>query len=213
MTYNRLGTRNRSEFYNIVFASLFICLSITSHLIAYRLVSVGDYVIIPSTVTYMLCFSMVDIFSSFNARKTVLLIIALEAITNLIMILITNIVISMPYPDVFEGSMDYYNTFNPISNLFVANIFGSFVAFVLNSIIFSYFYRNKKLSFITSSILSFVVVVVVYTTITDYLAFNEMYSDIIYSLTLTNMVTNSVLIIFYSLISNQIVRYINRRLI
>lgn len=199
---------------NYILICLFVSLSITSHLIAYRLVSVLGFSIFPSSLTYMLCFVMVDIMSSYNPVRFMWLVISMESIANLIMVSVTHFVIYAPHPEFFIDSSSYIDVFSPVSRLYWANIVGGFIGFAFNSLIFIYFYRKRKMPFIMASILSSLSVVVVYTTITDYFAFDYLYKSHISELVFVNIVSNLFFIVVFSIPSRIAVRkitgYINR---
>ncbi|MFI0488291.1 MAG: VUT family protein [Yersinia sp. (in: enterobacteria)] len=184
----------KKETANHITLFLLLSFSMTSHLIAYRLIDVVGLPVIPSSLTYMICFVIIDIAATFNNRGFLLFIIALETIANLIMLSITNIVTNMPAPEILINKGSYNDVFNPITTIYFANILGSLVAFSLDALIFFHLYNKKKMSFFESSIISSLIIVTIYTIITDCFAFKEMYPKNLVSITTVNIFTNLIFI-------------------
>lgn len=200
---------------NYVLLTLFISLSIISHLIAFRLVKVGDFTVFPSSFTYMMCFIIVDIISSYNSKKFILLALSLEAVMNFLMLVITGIVIKLPCPDYLHNPEFFTAVFTPIQSLFFANLLGSFIAFSIDSAIFYYMYKVKKYSFLISSITSSFFIIIIYTIITDYYAFKDFYTEHLNELIVTNIITNLLSVIVYAILSRYLVasifKYLNNK--
>ncbi len=199
----------RTSRVNYVLMCLFISLSITSHLIAYRLVSFFGISIFPSSLTYMLCFIIINIMSSYNPNAFIWLVVGMESISNFIMIFATHTVIYLPHPDYFSSELSYVDVFSPISKLYIANMLGNVVGFVINVLIFNYMYKKKKALFFFSSICSSVIVIVIYTTITDYFAFSFLYKTYITDLVVFNIISNLLFISLFSIPSVIVVKYIS----
>ena len=168
--------------------SLFFCLSITSHIIAYKIIDIFGIHIIPSSLTYMFCFVLIDIFALINDKRTVLLIIVMESFVNIIMIIITYIVSLLPSPDYVIHANSYKDVFSPIFTLYFANILGSIIAFVLDYALFKRLYFQY--GYLTASLVSSTAIIIFYTVITDMLAFSGVYGDNYIDLTVTNIITN-----------------------
>lgn len=198
----------RSARVNYILLCVFIALSITSHLIAYRLVSVFGVPLFPSSLTYMMCFVIIDMFATYNSVKFMWLVISLESIANFIMVLVTHYVIYSPHPVYLENYISFIDVFSPLSRLYWANIIGSFIAMSINSLLFIYLYKIKGISFIISSMLSSLFVIVLYTTVTDYFAFDYLYKDHIVDLIIVNVISNSLFILLLSIPSRIVVRNI-----
>ncbi len=199
---------------NYIILTLFITLSIISHIIAFRLIEINNYSIFPSSFTYMACFVLVDVMASYNSRKFIILAIILEGVMNFLMLLITNLICQLPHPEYVNNTQAFIDVFTPIKYLFFANLLGSFIAFLFDSTIFYYLYKSKNYSFITSSIISSLAIILIYTVITDYYAFKLFYSDHIYELIITNIVTNLISIVVYAILSRWLVinifNYLNK---
>lgn len=202
----------RTSRVNYILVCLFISLSITSHLIAYRLVSFFGMPMFPSSLTYMLCFIILNIMSSYNPNTFIWLIVAMESISNFIMILATHTVIYLPYPDYFSGELSYVDVFSPISRLYLANILGNVVGFIINVLIFNNLYKGRRMLFVFSSILSSFIVVVIYTAVTDYFAFDYIYKSHIRELVMVNIFSNLFFIALFSIPSAMIVRVISNHI-
>jgi hypothetical protein len=100
----------------------------------------------------------------------------------------------MPAPEILINKGSYNDVFNPITTIYFANILGSLVAFSLDALIFFHLYNKKKMSFFESSIISSLIIVTIYTIITDCFAFKEMYPKNLVSITTVNIFTNLIFI-------------------
>lgn len=195
---------------NCVIITLFLSLSITSHLISYRFVDVMGVIVIPSSLTYMACFVLVDILSTFNNRRFLVTIMCCEAIANLIMMYVTSIVVDLPHPTFLLSEQSFDDVFKPIGTMYWANLVGSFVSLVINYFIFSWLYNKCAVGFVLSSAISSTLVILVYTAITDTLAFYNMYPELSLEITVTNVVTNIAFLILFAMPSKFFVSHINK---
>lgn len=194
---------------NYAFLCLFICLSMVSHLIAFRLVEIWGVPLFPSSLTYMMCFVIIDILATYNTVKFLWMVVIIESAANLILITTSHQVIYAPHPNFFTDADAYVVVFSPIVTLYVSNLIGSFIGFALNTILFIFFLKAKKLSFIISSFLSSFIVVIIYTTTTDYLSFSSQYPKQVTDLTLFNIISNLAVIASLIVPSRKIVFWIN----
>lgn len=201
----------KKETANYITLFLLLSFSMTSHLIAYHLINVFGMPVIPSSLTYMICFVIVDIAATFNNRRFLLFLIMLETMANLIMLSMTNIVTSMPAPDILINKESYNEVFNPITTMYFANILGSLIAFSLDALIFFHFYNKKKMPFLESSIISSLIVIITYTIITDYFAFKDMYPNSLTTITIVNIFTNIVFVSSLTVIAKYIITPLQSR--
>ena len=197
---------------NYVLLAFFLAVSVTSHLIAFRLTLLDHYALIPASFIYMSAFVLTDVFAAYNSRKFVVLVLILEAFVNLFFMVVTNIVVRLPYPGYLRNVHAFNDVFSPIMILFLANLAGTFVAFLLDVFVFYYFYRTKKLPFLVSSLISSVSTILLYTFITDYFAFKQFYPLHIYQLIFANIVTNFIVLAVYTVLGQILLTYIFRYL-
>ena len=176
------------DYINAILIACFITLSITSHIIALKVVKVFGVELIPSSITYMACFVIIDLIAIINKKRFIYLIISIEAIANVFMIATTTIVAHAPSPDYVLNSDSYKTVFTPVIILYVANTIGSLIAFIVDYNIFSRMY--KRYGFLISSLFSSVFIIVIYTATTDILAFKMVYPDHYLELTGVNILTN-----------------------
>lgn len=195
---------------NYVLIALYLSISITAHAIANRLVVVDDYPIISAGFVYMAVFVMTDIFASFNPRKLVIMIIFLEAISNLIFITYTNIISSMAHPAYFHHAQAYTTVFSPIIILYIANLGGTLIAAVVDLFIFYYLYKQRGWPFFLSSFLSSIVTISCYTYVTDYFGFRDSYPHHVILLTDVNLMTNFITLAFYAVVGQFVVLLIQK---
>lgn len=193
------------DYVNVFLVSCFITLSITSHVIAFKVVEIRGVDIIPSSATYMMCFVILDLISIINKKKIIYLLITIEAMANICMITVTTIVAYAPSPDYVLVSESYKDVFTPIIIMYVANTVGSLVAFILDYKLFSSLYY--KFGFLISSLISSIVIILAYTTITDIMAFKFVYPEHYLNLTTVNVITN---IIFLSVVTTIVTPFVGK---
>jgi len=198
----------RTSRVNYILICLFISLSITSHLIAYRLVSFFGISVFPSSLTYMLCFVILNMMSAYNPNTFIWLVVIMESVANFIMIFTTHTVIHLPHPTYFSNELSYVSVFAPIGRLYWANVLGNLVGFVINVLIFNYLYKGRGILFFFSSITSSFIVVVIYTAVTDYFAFDFLYKSHISELVIVNIISNLFFVAFFSIPSVMVVKAI-----
>ncbi len=173
---------------------------------------VNGYPIISAGFIYMAVFVLTDVFASFNPRRLVIFIIALEALFNLFFISYTNIISNMPYPPYFQNADAYTQVFNPIIVLYAANLGGTFIAAVVDLFIFYYLYKQRQWMFFLSSFCSSIITISCYTYVTDYFGFRNSYPDHVLELTFINLLTNFVTLLGYSILGQLLVNYIQKYL-
>lgn len=188
----------------ILVVSLVILFSITSHIICFHLFYFHGAILIPSSVTYMLVLALMDFLAvSFN-KKIVFFTIFMETVTNAIFLVIINLVMKLNCLIDKDLSLSIINLFKNYSNMYIANLIGSLIAFIANYYLFNYLY--KKQSFFTSTIVSSVVLLFIYTPVTDYLAFNQLHEDLIANIVITNIISNIVFLCFWSTLLSSFLR-------
>ena len=197
---------------NYILLALYLAISITAHTIANRLIVIDGEPIISAGLIYMAVFVITDIFASYNARSLVILMISLEALTNLFFILYTNIIAHMPYPDFFHNAASYQSVFSPIVILYAANLGGTFISAIVDLFIFYYLYKNKRWPFFLASFLSSIVTISAYTYVTDYFGFRHSYPHHVMTLTFINLLTNFITLLAYSIFGQFIVSFIQKML-
>lgn len=158
----------------------------------------------------MAVFVLTDVFASFNSRKLVIYIIFCEAFANLIVILYTNWISGMPYPDYFYGAEAYKQVFQPIIILYISNLGGTIISAIIDLFIFYYLYKQKRWSFFISSFASSIITISCYTFVTDYFGFRISYPEHLWVLTNINLITNLITLLFYSIIGQFIVALIQK---
>lgn len=193
---------------NYVLLVIYISISITAHIIANRLSMVDGFPIISAGYIYMACYVLTDVFACFNSRRLVIMLICLEALANIIVISITNIVSNLPYPDFFHHVQEYKVVFSPIFVLYFANLTGTFVASVVDLFIFYYLYRMRRWYFTFASLTSSVFTLTMYTYITDYFGFRESFPNHVMQITNVNVVTNFITLVIYTLLAQILVFYL-----
>jgi uncharacterized PurR-regulated membrane protein YhhQ (DUF165 family) len=195
---------------NYILLIIYISISITAHIIANRLSLIDGYPIISAGYIYMACYVLTDVFACFNSRRLVIMLIFLEAVANIIFIIITNIVNSMPYPSFFHHAQAYRTVFSPILVLYFANLIGTFVASVIDLYIFYYLYRIKRWFFTIASLTSSVFTLTLYTYITDYFGFRGSFPLHVWQITNVNVVTNFMTLVIYTLLAQILVFFLNK---
>ncbi len=200
------------SYVNYVLISMLLTASIVSHLIAARFVDIGGYPVIPATFTYMLVFSLSDMLAGINGRKFVILVLLGETIVNLAMVATTTAVNATPEPAFFHYGQAYHEVFGGVPQLYIANLGGGLIIGVLDILLFSHWYRVKRMSFFSASFLSTILSLSIYTYFTDYFAFRDNYPEQVHLLAQVNIVTNFACVFCYSVISawvmTKIARYI-----
>lgn len=160
----------------------------------------------------MAVFVLTDVFASFNPRRLVIFIIALEAIFNLFFILYTNVISNMSYPSYFQNVTAYKQVFNPIITLYIANLGGTFIAAVMDLFIFYYLYKQRKWMFFLASFFSSIITISCYTYVTDYFGFRSSYPSHVLELTFINLLTNFITLLGYSIFGQFLVNFVQRYL-
>lgn len=186
----------------LIVSSLVITTSITSHLISFNLIYIKEIAFIPSSVSYMLVFSLMDYLSASHNRKIVITLIIMESLANLIFILFVKATLILTGTSPLSSSLNQLLFY--FSDMYLSNLLGSLVALIANYILFNILY--KKNNFFTSSLVSSLFLILVYTPITDYFAFSN-YGDINYfSLITVNILTNVLSFIFWTAILSVILK-------
>lgn len=211
-SYFEISYFKRVSKVNYILITLFLAISVSAHAIANRLVIIDGYPIISAGFIYMAVFVLTDVFASFNSRRLVIFIIALEAIFNLFFISYTNIISNMPYPPYFQNAEAYTQVFNPIITLYAANLGGTFIAAVVDLFIFYYLYKQRQWMFFLSSFCSSIITISCYTYVTDYFGFKNSYPDHVLELTFINLLTNFITLLGYSIMGQFLVNYIQKYL-
>ncbi|MCE3237834.1 MAG: hypothetical protein K0R24_815 [Gammaproteobacteria bacterium] len=188
--------------------TFYLAISVTAHVIANRLVAIHGFPIISAGFIYMAVFVLTDVFASFNSRRLVILIISLEAIFNLFFIVYTNIISHMPYPSYFHGANAYTEVFSPVIILYAANLGGTFIAAVIDLFIFYYLYKQRQWMFFLASFFSSIITISCYTYVTDYFGFRHSYPNHVLELTFINLLTNFITLLFYSILGQILVNFI-----
>lgn len=197
---------------NYMLLAFFLAISVTSHVIAYRLVSLDGIPLIPSSFVYMAAFIITDVFACFNSRKFVIFIILLESLVNLFFIAITNIVIRLPAPAIFHNAYAYTNVFTPVFTLYVSNLIGTTVAFLVDLFIFYFLYKKEQWPFLGASLASSLITICFYTFLTDFLAFSNIYSHFVWKLAGINLLTNLLSLLIYSFLAQFLVSSIKNKI-
>ncbi|WP_193406763.1 hypothetical protein [Mixta mediterraneensis] len=151
----------------------------------------------------MLVLALMDYLAVNFNRKIVFGTIVMESLSNAILLTTLKIII-------FFSSFNHHTSLtviedlvNKFGSMYVANLIGSMIAFVINFFIFSYLYKAK--SFLTSSILSSLIMLLIYTPITDLIAFKDLPIVNIIEIIGTNIISNIIFFIFWSaILSTQI---------
>ncbi len=191
-----MSTESYREVKLIVVVSLITGMSIASHIICFDFISAGGLILIPSSPTYMLVLALLDFLAvSFN-RKIVFCTILMESVINAILLLIVRL--CLLFQDSSKYTLSHYmnELISGYSNMYVANLTGSLTAFLINFFIFNFFYRRK--GFFASSVISSVILLLIYTPITDYLAFSKLSFSSLTGVIVTNIITNIITFIFWS---------------
>lgn len=210
--YFEISYFKRTAKVNYVLLTIFLAISVSAHAIANRLVIVEGYPIISAGFIYMAVFVLTDVFATFNSRKLVIFIIAMEAIFNLFFVSYTNIISNMPYPPYFQNAAAYTQVFNPIIVLYAANLGGTFIAAVVDLFIFYYLYKQRHWMFFLASFCSSIITISCYTYVTDYFGFRNSYPDHVLELTFINLLTNFITLLSYSILGQFLVSFIQRYL-
>lgn len=197
---------------NYVLLALYLTISLTAHTIANRLILIHGVPIISAGLIYMSVFVLTDVFASFNPRKLVIMMICLEAGVNLFFILYTNWITHLAYPPYFHNAAAYETVFSPIVILYIANLGGTFISAVIDLFIFYYLYRKRQWLFFLASFCSSIVTISCYTYVTDYFGFRGSYPNHVLELTFVNLVTNFITLLFYSIVGQFLVGFIQRYL-
>lgn len=195
---------------NYALIALFLAISVSAHAIANRLVIVGGQPIISAGFIYMAVFVLTDVFASFNPRRLVIYILCLEALFNLFFISYTNFISNMPYPTYFSHAADYKTVFSPIITLYAANLGGTFIAAVVDLCIFYYLYKKRNWVFFLASFCSSIITISCYTYVTDYFGFRNSYPHHVLQLTFINLLTNFLTLLFYSILGQFLVGFIQK---
>lgn len=184
---------------SLLFISMiFITLSLSSHLICFYFLNIDGIIFIPSTITYMFCFSILEYLSFTQKRKIVISIIAIEFICIFIFSLISMIILEIPEKYILIEKKDYYTVLSPFKIMFISNLIGvtlSYLSifFVFNSSFF------KKYDFLMTAFITNIFLVFIYTPITNWLAFNNLNLNM-FNLTITNIITNLFFISVFTMI-------------
>lgn len=190
---------------NYVILMLYIAVSITCHSIANRLILINHYALFSSALLYMSVFVLTDVLATYNSRSLVIIFIFLDAIANLLFMAFTNYVNTLPYPDFFTKAEAYKIVFNPVADLYFANLIGTLIAAIIDLFLFYYLYKKLRLNFLLSSVLSSGITISCYTLVTDIIAFKESFPHHYLDLTLVNIISNLLTILIYALIAQLIV--------
>ncbi len=211
-TYFEINYFKRVAKINYVLLTIFLAVSACSHAMASRLVLIAGYPLISATLIYMIVFVLTDVFASYNPRRLVVIIICLEALFNLLFVGYANGVASMPYPSYFHYAQAYKQVFSPVVVLYFANLLGISISSLVDLFIFYYLYRRRRWIFFIASFCSSIVTVSLYTYVTDYFAFRDVYPLHLFELIRTNIVSNSVTLLIYSILGQFLVMFIHKRL-
>ncbi|WGM13878.1 hypothetical protein QE197_25575 (plasmid) [Arsenophonus nasoniae] len=177
---------------------IFITFSLSSHLICFYLLNIGGFILIPSTVTYMLCFSILEYLSVTQNKKIVLSLIIIEFICIFIFSIISIIILEIPEKFVLINKEDYYYVLSPFKIMFISNLMGVTLSYLCIYFIFnSEFF--KKYNFLMTAFITNLFLIVIYTPITNWFAFNKFNLDM-FNLTITNIITNLFFISLYTMI-------------
>lgn len=103
----------------------------TANIIAGRLIKIGEYQLPASIIIFPITFIVGDLLTEFFGFKKTLKVIILGFLANVVFILISILVVNLPYPEDWNLATAYYNIFSFTPRLLVA----SFSAFLIGSII------------------------------------------------------------------------------
>lgn len=208
-SYFELSYFKRTAKINYMLLTLMLAVSVSAHAIANRLVMVGGYPIIAAGFIYMSVFVLTDVFASFNSRKFVIFVLALEAFFNLFFVSYTTKISNMPYPLYFENVEAYKVVFQPLAILYIANLGGTFISAVIDLYIFKYLYNVKQWLFLPASFFSSIITISCYTYVTDYFGFRNTYPEQVFQLTHINLITNFITLFIYAFLGQILVSLIN----
>lgn len=182
----------------VIIISSVISLSIASHLICYSLFNFLGMLIIPSSFTYMLVLALMNLLAVTYSRGVVLITIIMEGISNFLILIIINIVLKILALTNSANATQLDKVIFLYGNMFTANIIGSTFAYIANFIIFNYLYT--KFNYFTSGFFTTLVLILIYTPLTDSIAFGQLFPLHIKEIITTNIFSNMVFFSFWSLL-------------
>lgn len=182
----------------LILSMFFITFSILSHFISSYFIEIKECIFIPSTITYMLCFSILEYLAVTQKKKIVLSLIIMEFICVFIYSIIIIFMLEVPDKYVFVDKEHYVTVFSPFKVMFFSNLIGVTFSYLCIYFVFNnIFLKNNdflKTAFVTNFFL-----IIIYTPITDWLAFGHLNLNIT-NLILTNIITNLIFISIYTMV-------------
>ncbi len=184
----------------VTIAMLYLTVSLACDIVAYKLVSVGNIIFIGAGFIFPLLYVLTDVLTEVFGETNAKIIVWIHVICDFIFTSLIIIIAHLPSPATWHKQSAYDIVLDPMVRLYFAGIVGVLASSLINIHVLSrlkILMRGKLFWF--RSICSTSIGLVVYTVVTDLLAFHTAMSqsDLI-EITLTNTASNILFAAMYT---------------
>ena len=191
------AVKTESFLSHVFLICLYLTLSLSCDLLAFRLVKVGGFVVGGGIFIYPALYTLLDLLARINKEKTVLLLIFVLHFFDLLFSYLLYLVNLLPAPAGFVHLHAFNVVISPIPRLFWSGLVGSLFANVFEVLVFSAL-QKKSSSFMVSSLFSTLLVVILHDVPTDLIAYSKIFPEKFLWLTINNLIIVSMFVMIYT---------------
>lgn len=212
MDYKQKYKIRTVDFYLMI---IFLLFTSVSHLIASKIFTLPFTTIplISSSFTYMFCMTLTDLVRAYSTKRNAFKFLIIEMIFVLLLLIITLLFTSIASP-AWANISHLSIAFTLALSVYKTNFVSICITIVLDILLFSVFFNKtfSKLSlylrFIVASILSTTLTITIYTYIVNIYIY-KLFPQEWLRITVYNIISNIVMIVFYSFVCSIIFKFIN----
>ena len=193
-----------------IFAMAYITISVACDVVAYKIVAFAGLPIIGASILFPLLYVLNDVITELFGGKVSRVTMWIHVVCDFFFTYLIILIIHLPSPDWWHHQSAYDTVVNPMGRMYIANLIGIIVSTTVN---IGFLSKWKVLMhgkfFALRSIVSSLIGILLYTIVTDLLAYSSYldYSHLI-KVTLTNLTSNVAFGIIYVFIASFVVRYV-----
>ncbi|MGV3278643.1 VUT family protein [Rickettsiales bacterium LUAb2] len=205
------------DFYVIIV--LLLC-TISSSFIASKIIYLPftHIPLISASFIYVIKLPLTDLVRAYSTKRNAFKFIIIETIFEFLLYVIFYTAISRTSPD-WAGTFPDTRVIDLAYNVFKASLVGSIVSISFDILFFSLLFTKVLKSFglysrfILSSSVSTITIMGIYVYITDFLFTKNLYAAHWLEITTYNFISNSVLVILYSVVASHVYKIVNNYLL
>lgn len=190
----------------VTIAMFYVAVALTCDPLAYKIIDLKFTPIIGASILFPMLYVFVDIIAELYGQSLARFIVYVHIICDLFFTFVIISIIHLPSPDWWHLQSAYNQVLDPMGRLYIAGVIGTLCSFLTNIYLLV---RWKKIYggkyFWARSFFATAIGIIIYTVVTDLIAFSHIRDNI--SITLANTSTNILFAALYMLIAVPIVRY------